>query len=304
VEQGEGLLLDDVAELAQTLDVRAGDDRHDPAAPQLTAHGLRVVRLVAQQGVGRLPRAAGAPGPTGSMPSTRVRVWVTSLTLTAAVVTWSGVPLPSPIRWCLLPESTGDGQVAASFARMWSHPRTRVTVRIRRPRAARRAGCGATARKTTACCQRSRRRPQVCPEPNPSSRGRSCQAMFWCRTYKTPCRHSRSGTGFGPGDRLGRGGSSGSISTHKSSSTIHDRVVMHHEQSNYHIGHAQPGRLSKILLRALHSDAVRDSLRHELYTHAGVVMGIRILLTIVPTAVFVPVHAPSSHDRTGPEQSA
>lgn len=35
----------------------------------------------------------------------------------------------------------------------------------------------------------------------------------------------RSDTGYGPGDRLGQGGSGGAISTHKSSSTIHGRVV-------------------------------------------------------------------------------
>ncbi|WP_328541059.1 hypothetical protein [Streptomyces sp. NBC_00344] len=40
-----------------------------------------------------------------------------------------------------------------------------------------------------------------------------------------PCRHIRSSTGFGPGDRSGQGGSSGSINAHKSSSTIHGRVV-------------------------------------------------------------------------------
>lgn len=49
--------------------------------------------------------------------------------------------------------------------------------------------------------------------------------MSWCRTYRMPCRHNRSATGFGPGDRSGQGGSNGSIITHKSSSTIHGRVV-------------------------------------------------------------------------------
>lgn len=44
-------------------------------------------------------------------------------------------------------------------------------------------------------------------------------------TYRMPCRHSRSATGRGPGDRSGQGGSSGSISIHKSSSTIHGRVL-------------------------------------------------------------------------------
>lgn len=39
------------------------------------------------------------------------------------------------------------------------------------------------------------------------------------------CRQSRSGTGLGPGDRSGQGGRSGSISAHKSSSTIHGRLL-------------------------------------------------------------------------------
>lgn len=76
-----------------------------------------------------------------------------------------------------------------------------------------------------ACCQRSRRRQQVCPEPNPRSRGRSCQAMSLWSTYRMPCRHSRSSTGRDPGAFSGQGGSSRSISAHKSSSTIHGRVL-------------------------------------------------------------------------------
>lgn len=79
--------------------------------------------------------------------------------------------------------------------------------------------------KTPACCHLSRRRQQVCPEPNPSSRGSSCQAMPLWSTYRMPCRHSRSATGRGPGDRSGQGGNSGSISVHKSSSTIHGRAL-------------------------------------------------------------------------------
>ncbi len=42
-----------------------------------------------------------------------------------------------------------------------------------------------------------------------------------CNTNKMPCRHSRSGTGRGPGDLSGHGGSNGSINSHNSSSTIH-----------------------------------------------------------------------------------
>jgi len=62
VEQGEGL-LDDIAELAQALDVRrsfAGDDGQDPPVTQLVAVGVGVVALVAEQGVGSPAGPAGA----------------------------------------------------------------------------------------------------------------------------------------------------------------------------------------------------------------------------------------------------
>lgn len=62
-------------------------------------------------------RRRGRPGRpvTGGMPSTGARVWVTSLTLAAVVITLSRVPRPSQIRWCLLPvfrRPTGDGPVS------------------------------------------------------------------------------------------------------------------------------------------------------------------------------------------------
>ncbi len=164
------------------------------------------------------------------MPSTRARVWVTSLTLAAVVTTLSGVPCPSRIRWCLLPVfrgSTGDGPVSAPpfFARTWK-PSTHARDQSSSPAVlspASRMWCNRS--KAPACCHRSSRRQQVCPEPKPSYRGRSCQAMSLQRTYRTPCRQSLSATGRGPGDRSGQGGSSGSISAHKSSSTIHGRVL-------------------------------------------------------------------------------
>ncbi|MFJ3786255.1 hypothetical protein [Streptomyces sp. NPDC090093] len=64
VERGEGL-LDDVAEFAQVLDVRgapAGDDRQDPAFSQFAAVGVRVVALVAEQGLRAVAWSAGTSG--------------------------------------------------------------------------------------------------------------------------------------------------------------------------------------------------------------------------------------------------
>lgn len=116
VEQGEGL-LDDVAELAQALDVRgalAGDHRLDAAASSSPRTAFESYTSSPRRHSGR------SRGPTGSSgdrrdASTRSRVWVMPLTLAAVVMTCSGVPLPSQIRWCLLPifrRSTGDGPVA------------------------------------------------------------------------------------------------------------------------------------------------------------------------------------------------
>lgn len=120
---------------------------------------LRSSRRTARESYALSPSTAsgrrrGWPGrpATGGTPSTRARVCVMSLTFAAVVMTLSGVPFPSQIRWCLLPvlrRSTGDGPVAApSFSRgRGSRPRTRATSRVRRPRSVRRAGGGAAVRR-------------------------------------------------------------------------------------------------------------------------------------------------------------
>ncbi|WP_435206958.1 hypothetical protein [Streptomyces sp. bgisy104] len=64
VKQSKGL-LDDVAELAQALDVRgasARDDREDPALAKFVPVGVGVVALVAKQGLGA---SAGPPWAAG-----------------------------------------------------------------------------------------------------------------------------------------------------------------------------------------------------------------------------------------------
>lgn len=116
VEQRERL-LEDVAELVPAIDVRgavAGDHRRDAAASHCTAHGLRVVCLVAQAGFGSPPRTARMSA-TAGMSSARWRVWVMSLVLAAVMMTCSAVPLSWQIRWCLLPafrRAAGGGPVA------------------------------------------------------------------------------------------------------------------------------------------------------------------------------------------------
>ncbi len=67
-------------------------------------------------------------------------------------------------------------------ARMWEPSHTRETIRVRRARPVRPAGCGANWSKAPAFCQRSRHLQQVRPEPNRSSGGNSCQAMPLWRT--------------------------------------------------------------------------------------------------------------------------
>lgn len=64
---------------------------------------------------GRRRGRRGRPATSG-MPSTSATVWAMSLTLAAVVRAWSGAPLPSQIRSCLLPDfrqSAGDGPVPA-----------------------------------------------------------------------------------------------------------------------------------------------------------------------------------------------
>ena len=74
---------------------------------------------------------------------------------------------------------------------------------------------------TPARCQRTSRRQQVVPEPQPISRGSMFHGSPLRRTNRMPVSAARSGIGFRPAYRRLRGrrfGSSGSISAHKSSS--------------------------------------------------------------------------------------
>lgn len=181
------------------LDVQgalAGDDKQDPAHAALFAVGVKVVALVAEQGFGTLARTAGGRPATGGMPSTRARVWVTSLTLAAVVMTLNGVPRPSQIRWCLLPvlrRSIGDGTVSAPpFSRGCEyHPCTPVTSRVRRPRPARTAGFGAVGR---------RRRPAA-TVPGAASMSVLSRTPTTAAAAARQCR-CRARTGR-PGDRAG-----------------------------------------------------------------------------------------------------
>lgn len=66
-----------------------------------------------------------------------------------------------------------------------------------------------------------------------------------------PCRHRRSSTGRGPGDRRGHFGSSGSTTVHSASSTIHGLLLTPSRtaESSYRTRPPEPNH--KIVLRAL-----------------------------------------------------
>jgi hypothetical protein len=158
---------------------------------------------------------------------------VTSLTLAAVVMTLSGVPRPSQIRWCLLPvlrRSTGDGPVSDAVQ----------------------------------CVEDAGLLPPLPPAPaglpgaEPQLQRQQLPGYVVVQDVQMSCRHNRSGTGRGPGDRSGQGGSSGSISAH-TSSTIHGRVLTPHERPNHPTGHARPGHFNKIVLRALSTTTTSSS---------------------------------------------
>lgn len=101
VELGE-CLLDDVAKLPEADDVAlapAEDHRQDVAFASVTD-----------------------PAGHGRDSIDQWRVWVTSLTLAAVVITWKGMLPPSLIRWCLRPvlwRSTGGPVASPPFSRAY-----------------------------------------------------------------------------------------------------------------------------------------------------------------------------------------
>ncbi|MDR6981279.1 hypothetical protein J2X68_008022 [Streptomyces sp. 3330] len=104
--------------------------------------------------------------------------------------------------------------------------------------------------KTPARCHRSRRRQQVCPEPNPPTVG----VARLCR-----CRGRRGC----PGDRPDPPPAADLVTARARTATT-DRSAptsrrprstaeysQHHKRPNRQTGHAQPAHLNKIVLRAL-----------------------------------------------------
>lgn len=89
--------------------------------------------------------------------------------------------------------------------------------------------------QTPARCQRTSRRQQVVPEPQPISRGSMFHGRPLRSTKRMPVRTARSGMGFRPAYRRWRDrrfGRRGSMRFHNSSSTnglvMHDRLLVSH----------------------------------------------------------------------------
>lgn len=217
--------------------------------------GVGVVAFVAEQCVWSSAGPAGSAR-DGGMPSIRARVWVTSLTLAAVVMTLSGVPRPSQIRWCLLPvfrRSTGDGPVSTPpFSRgCGNRPHTHVTSRVRRPRSALRAGPGATGRSplpsATGPAGASRSVPSRTRAP-----GAGVARLCRCRG-RTGCPGGRADPtpASAPATAPARAAATArpEPTTHRPRSTV--GYPHPHERPNHHTGNGLPGRFRKIVLRAL-----------------------------------------------------
>lgn len=188
---------------------------------------------------------------------------MTSLTLTAVVMTLSGVPRPSQIR-CSLPvfrRSTGDGPVSAPAFRAdvgAVHARAgpvefagRVQLREQNPVQPVEDYCFLPPLQTP---------PAGLPRAEPHFQGQELPGHVVIEDEQDALEAELICHRSWPRDRSGHdgsNGSNGSISAHNSSSTIHGRVPTPRERPNPHTGYAPPARFNKIVLRALSGESRR-----------------------------------------------
>lgn len=186
VKEGEGP-LDDVAELAEALDVRAalaGDDRQDSALAQF-AVGIGVVALVSEEGLEVAGSARAAGDGRDAVDQGEGLGDVVDVGRSADDLERGPASVAGQMVFAARPPSVDrrrTGVRSLFFARTWE-PSTHALDQSSSPAACSLAGrIRCSCPKTPACCHRSRRRQQVCPAPNPSARGSSCQAMSLCST--------------------------------------------------------------------------------------------------------------------------
>ena len=190
------------------------------------------------------------------MPSTRARVWVTSLTFAAVVMTLSGVPRPSQIRWCLLPvfrRSTGDGPVSAPpfSPGCGSRPRRPWTSRAGLPRSARRGESGAVGRRPLPAANApvfASRSVRTRTPAQAAGVARRC-----CCRARTGCPADTAGQL--PVEALVTSSARAAAAAQSVPTSRRPRSTAEYshppKRPNHHTGHAQPGHLIKIVLRAL-----------------------------------------------------
>ena len=220
--------LDDPPRPAQAAAMRSaalGELRGDPARDELIPVRLRIVRAVAldQLWFADRPTRASAQRRHGVDQGQQLRDVV-------PVGRGQRRDERNPVRvgenMMFRPGFAAIGRVRSSFfpprSARSDELSTTARARSRSPRRWSSANNTACRRfHTPARCQRTSRRQQVVPEPQPISRGSMFHGSPLRRTNRIPVSAARSGIGFRPAYRRLRGrrfGSSGSISAHKSSS--------------------------------------------------------------------------------------
>jgi len=212
VQPREGA-LDDPATRPEATAVRGAttrEDRDDAARPQAVPVRLRVVPAVALQGAGLPARAPRPAAHGGQRVDHRVEV--------RDVVDVGGRYLRDERDAARIGDEVVFGARLAAIGWVRSSffpPRTARTVPLsmtvhrwsRRPRRRSSASSVSCSRcHTPARCQRTSRRQQLLPDPQPICRGNICQGMPDRRTNRIPVRIARSGIGVRPcrWPRLGR----------------------------------------------------------------------------------------------------
>jgi hypothetical protein len=214
----------EAAAVAAAIAIR--DQRHNTALPQLRAVTLRVVAAVALDHRRFPARAPGAAADHGHGIDE-----IDQLRDVGPIRGGQRRDERNPVRvgknMMLRPGLTAIGRVRSSFfpPRMARSEALSTTARARSKRPRRRSSVSSTACKrfhTPARCQRTNRRQQVTPEPQPISRGSIRQGIPLRSTNSMPVSTARSGIGVRPAYcrlRWCRFGNRGSIRFHKASSS-------------------------------------------------------------------------------------